>query len=281
MKFTVKYFSFFNQLKILQYISMSHDVDWRRQGAPLEHIFARKERFPDVVIEEAHTKNPYYNIPEYMELEEKHNIRSTFFFRTLYENGDYRDYENDIKALDKQGWEIGLHCDPSSINDFTRMKIEKEKLEEFTNHPIYGNRSHYLAFSEKLPIILKQLEFVYDSSYKKSKDKIENDEIGFNTLNGIIEFPVTIMDAYLFTYMHIEEDKIVDLFRHTLNRARKQNSEFNVITVIWHDNVLKMRGGRAYGKILDYLSTQEDVKVCRAIDLANTITNMKNNHEKS
>ncbi|MDQ4072808.1 MAG: hypothetical protein M3162_00750 [Thermoproteota archaeon] len=259
---------------------MSHDVDWRRQGAPLEHIVARKERFPHAVIEEAHIKNPYYNIPEYMELEEKHNIRSTFFFRTSYENGDYRDYENDIKALVRHGWEIGLHCDPSSINDFTRMKTEKEKLEELTRHPVYGNRSHYLAFSEKLPIILKELGFIYDSSYKKSKDKIEEDEIGFNTLNGIIEFPVTIMDAYLFTYMHIEEGKIVDLFRHTLNRARKQNSEFNVITVIWHDNVLKMRGGRAYEKILGYLSTQEDVKVCRAIDLANIITNMNNNHEK-
>jgi peptidoglycan/xylan/chitin deacetylase (PgdA/CDA1 family) len=265
----------------LQYISLSHDVDWRRQGPPLEHIIARKERFSQAVIEEAHVKNPYYNIPEYMELEEKHNIRSTFFFRTLYENGDYRDYENDIKSLDRHGWEIGLHCDPSSINEVTKMRMEKEKLEQFIKHPVYGNRSHYLAFSEKLPIILKELGFVYDSSYKKSKDKIENDEIGFSTINGIIEFPVTIMDAYLFTYMHIGEDKIVDLFRHTLNRARNQNSEFNVITVIWHDNVLKMRGGRTYGSILDYLSTQDDVKVCRAIDIANTITNLNKNQEKN
>jgi len=41
---------------------MSHDVDWRRQGAPADHIVARKERFDPETIKEIHVKNPYYNI---------------------------------------------------------------------------------------------------------------------------------------------------------------------------------------------------------------------------
>jgi peptidoglycan/xylan/chitin deacetylase (PgdA/CDA1 family) len=41
-----------------------------------------------------------------MEIEEKYNTKSTFFFRTQYENGDYRDYHDDIKKLKKEGWEI-------------------------------------------------------------------------------------------------------------------------------------------------------------------------------
>ena len=250
---------------------MSHDVDWRRQGAPVDHIIARKERFDPKIVQNAHIKNPYYNLPDYMHLEEKYNIRSTFFFRTIYENGNYQDYEDDIRALYEGDWEIGLHCDPLSINDLAKIQDEKEKLEELTRYPIKANRSHYLAFSKKLPTILNSLGFIYDSSYRKSKDKIDKEEMGYNILDGIIEFPVTLMDAYLFTYMNIQEDKIVDIFRHTLDYAKNQNKEFNVITVIWHDNVLKMKGGRAYENILEYLSSQEDTVITRGIDLANLI----------
>ena len=58
---------------------MSHDVDWRKQGASIEHIFTRKERFDKETLEKASIKNPYYNIPDIMNLEDKFGIRSTFF----------------------------------------------------------------------------------------------------------------------------------------------------------------------------------------------------------
>ena len=254
---------------------MSHDVDWRRQGAPIDHIISRKDRFDPKIIQDIKIKNPYYNIPDYMYLEEKYNIRSTFFFRTTYENGNYMDYEEDIKTLYKGGWEIGLHCDPNSINDYAKITNEKKKLEEITKSSIKANRSHYLAFSNKLPSILKNLGFLYDSSYKKSKDKIDKEDMGYKIIDDIIEFPVTLMDAYIFTYMHIHEDKIISLFRDTLDYAKKQNNEFNIVTVIWHDNVLKMKGGRAYEKILEFLCTQEKVRIKRGVDLANIILENK------
>ncbi|MGN6709005.1 MAG: hypothetical protein ACTHKF_06615, partial [Candidatus Nitrosocosmicus sp.] len=140
-----------------------------------------------------------------------------------------------------------------------------------TKNSIKANRSHYLNFNNKLPSILKSLGFLYDSSYKNSKDKITKEDTGFKILDGIVEFPVTLMDAYIFTYMNIKEDKIVSLFRDAISFASKQNNEFNIITVIWHDNVLKMRGGRIYEQILGFLSTQEKVMVKKGIDLANII----------
>ena len=96
----------------MQYIFLSHDVDWRRQGPPVEHILERKNRFDSAIFANTKPKNLYRNIPEYMELEEKFGIRSTFFFRTLYENGNVDDYEDDILTLQDGGWEIGLHTDP-------------------------------------------------------------------------------------------------------------------------------------------------------------------------
>ena len=63
----------------MQYIFLSHDVDWRKQGHPLEHILSRKDRFEPELFEKTEPKDLYRNIPDYMEIEEKFDIRSTFF----------------------------------------------------------------------------------------------------------------------------------------------------------------------------------------------------------
>ena len=250
----------------MQYIFLSHDVDWRRQGPPVKHILERKDRFDSEIFTNTKPENLYRNIPEYMELEEKFGIRSTFFFRTLYEDGDVDDYEDDILALQEGRWEIGLHTDPHSVNDIEKIKQEKEKLESLTKKPIIGNRVHFLNYNLELPKKLKELEFLYDSSLRHSKDKIDEKEMGYSKIAELIEFPVTLMDAYLFTHMKIEEKKIVSEFQKALDVGRNLSEE-NIISVIWHDNILKMKGGRVYGEILEFLTSQEDVKILSGKEL--------------
>ncbi len=250
----------------MQYIFLSHDVDWRRNGPSVEHILKRKERFERELFEKTKLEDLYRNIPEYMEIEEKFDIRSTFFFRTFYENGDVLDYEDDIKQLQKSNWEIGLHTDPSSIDDLDKISLEKEKLESITGKQIIGNRVHFLNYNPELPNKLEKLGFNYDSSLRHSKDRIDEKEMGYSRIHGIIEFPVTLMDAYLFTYMKIREEKIISEFQKTLDLGRSL-SENNVISIIWHDNVLKMKGGRMYKQILEFLTSQDDVEIKRGIDL--------------
>ena len=250
----------------MQYIFLSHDVDWRLQGPPIEHILERKDRFEQELFENTKPENLYRNIPEYMEIEEKFDVRSTFFFRTFYENGNLLDYEDDIKQLQKLDWEIGLHTDPSSINDLDKIRLEKEKLESISGKQIIGNRVHYLNYNSELPEKLEKLGFSYDSSLRHSKNIIDEKEMGYSRINGIIEFPVTLMDAYLFTHMKIQEDGIIPEFQKTLDLGRSL-SENNVISVIWHDNVLKMKGGRMYKQILEFLTSQDDVEIKRGIDL--------------
>ena len=250
----------------MQYIFLSHDVDWRRQGPSIEHILSRKDRFDVELFEKTKLEDLYRNIPEYMEIEEKFDIRSTFFFRTFYENGDVLDYEDDIKQLQKSNWEIGLHTDPSSIDDLDKIRLEKKKLESIIGKQIIGNRVHFLNYNPELPNKLEKLGFSYDSSLRYSKDRIDEKEMGYSRIHGIIEFPVTLMDAYLFTYMKIREEKIVSEFQKTLDLGRSL-SENNVISVIWHENVLKMKGGRMYGQILEFLTSQDDVEIKCGIDL--------------
>lgn len=255
----------------MQYIFLSHDVDWRKQGAPEKHILARKNRFDESVLKNIKNSNPYYNIPEYMEIEEKYNVRSTFFFRTMYENGNYLDYADDMKTLTKGGWEIGLHSDPSSRGSLEKISKEKAMIEKLVGTKIVGNRFHYLGFDDKTSSILQDLGFVYDSTMKKSKDNIVSEDFGHTVIDRLVEFPITLMDAYIFTYMKLSEDEIIPLFVKTLKHGRSINNDFNIITVLWHDNVLKMNGGRMYAKILEFLVSQDDVRICRGIDLAKKV----------
>jgi len=252
----------------MQLVFLSHDVDWDFNGPPKDHILKIKNRFDEKLFQTTPINKLYRNFSEYMEIEEKYETKSTFFFRTQYENGDYRDYYDDIKKLNKEGWEIGLHTDPSSVNEILEIKREKENLEKILGSKIYGNRVHYLSNDEKLLEKLSKLGFIYDSSFKKTKDAITVEDMGYQQINEIIEFPVTLMDAYLFTYMKISEDKIIKTVEKTLNSCRKLNLEFNVMSILWHDNVLKMKGGRMYSKILEFLSSQDDVKLVNGIDLA-------------
>jgi hypothetical protein len=48
----------------------------------------------------------------------------------------------------------------------------------------------------------------------------------------------------------------------------------DIVTVIWHENVLKMTGGRMYPSILQYLTSRDDVTICRGIDLAKMINQL-------
>ena len=250
----------------MQYIFLSHDVDWRLKGPSVEHILERKDRFELELFEKTKPEDLYRNIPDYMEIEEKFDVRSTFFFRTFYENGDVLDYENDIEQLQKSNWEIGLHTDPSSIDDLDKIRLEKEKLESITGKQIVGNRVHYLNYNSGLLEKLEKLGFSYDSSLRYSKDRIDEKEMGYSRIHGIVEFPVTLMDAYLFTHMKIKEEKIISEFQKTLDLGRSI-SENNVISVLWHDNVLKMKGGRMYKQILEFLTSQDDVEIKSGIDL--------------
>ena len=207
-----------------------------------------------------------------MAIEDKYGVKSTFFFRTIYEDGSLNDYEDDIRCLINGGWEIGLHSDPKSVNSLEKLGDEKKQLELITKHPITANRVHYLCNDSRLASKLQSLGFVYDSSVKKFKDRITKDDLGFYKVGNLIQFPISLMDAYLFTYMKINESQLVALFEKTLDQCKKMKKD--IVTLIWHENVLKMTGGRMYPSILQYLTSRDDVTICRGIDLAKMINQL-------
>lgn len=261
------------------YVFLSHDVDWPKQGPGVNHILARKSRFPEDIIQKVLKKgyNPYYNIPEIMSAEEAAGIRSTFFFRPLYDDGtDVHCYKDDIADLIKGGWEVGVHL--NSANTAEEIKKQKKMIEKIIGGRAAGCRVHYLRVNEESFENIAKAGFLYDSSLVYSKDRIDPRNMGYTTKNSLIIFPITLMDAYMFTYMKIKEEEVLKVVEDALNKALNEN--IDIITILWHTGSVQMKGGRAFFKLAEFLASRDYVEVIRGIDAYKLVTERIQNERK-
>jgi len=259
-------------------VLLSHDVDWGKAGPSISHIMARKERFDEDILEKCRSVNLYYNFHEYMEMEDKFHIRSTFFFRTYVKESIHpppsyhaEEYRAEIRSLLRGGWEVGLHLDPTSYASKDKIREEKEALENVTGQPVCGNRVHYTMNNEILHTNLQQLSFKYDASAKTTREKIVDEDFGYFRRNKLVVFPITVMDALTFAYIAKKEDQVVDVVRQAVNRCRELPKDKRILTIIWHDCALKMKKGRCYPEVLKYLASLREVEIVRGIDLVERI----------
>lgn len=244
-------------------VILTHDIDYPPQGPGLEHILARRDRFSEEVISKVIGEgyNPYFGIPDLISFEEDYGFKSTFFFRSIYDDGTIvKAYEDVLRELNRGGWEVSLHINNS--RSLEAILMEKKILEDVLGLNVYGSRVHKLDINiEELPMLVKA-GFKYDSSITFNKYDVDAKNSGFFDAGGIIEFPITIMDAYLFTYMKASEDKVLSYIDRALNIGLNSG----LITILWHDCSIKMKGGRVYPKILELLQSKDSVEVVRMMD---------------
>lgn len=246
-------------------VLLSHDVDWAKNEPSQNHILNRRNRFSEEDINKVlqSSFNPYNNIDKLIEIEERLGVRSTFFFRAYYNNGtDAECYAEEIKSLVKEKWEIGVHFNGNSLSD---MLSERRIIDKLSGVTSVGCRKHNLSIFPKYYNYLEYMKFKYDSSIIYSKNKIDDRNLLPFRINKINVYPITIMDAYIFTYMHLYEKQIISLIEKTLKNARTINN--SIVTLLWHDASLRMIGGRIYPEVLEYITSQDDVEVKRGIDL--------------
>jgi peptidoglycan/xylan/chitin deacetylase (PgdA/CDA1 family) len=245
---------------------LTHDVDWPLNGPGKAHVLARKERFPPEVISKVANENfnPYYGIPTIMEIEEKFGIRSTFFFRPKYDDGnEVSQYRETIRALICGGWEVGLHCNNTA--SLEQVAKEKASVEKAAGQVVFGSRVHYLKVMENSFENLAKAGIKYDSSLSFNKEKIDLKNTGFLEKSGLIVFPITFMDAYLFTYMGLTEESIVPFMVKTIEELFAQGA--HMLTLLWHDNAVMMRGGRAYAELIKQLANApKEIKFLKGIE---------------
>ena len=246
-------------------VILTHDVDWPLHGPGATHVLARKDRFAPEIIRRVEQEgfNPYFGIPTVTEIEEKFGVRSTFLFRPRYDDGsEVFEYTCIMRDLISGGWEVGLHCNRTQTPQ--EVQSEKASVEAAAGKPVLGTRVHYLNVCENTFGNLAAAGVKYDSSLSFNKQQIDVRNTGWVDKEGLTIFPVTFMDAYMFTYMGLTEETIVPFMVNSINNLAEGG--VGLVTLLWHDNSVMMKGGRAYAELVKQLTAMPNILLLRGID---------------
>ena len=232
------------------YICLTHDVDTVFRS--IREVFARRNRFSKIGILKHlfRIDNLYNNIYKICEIEDTYKLRSTFFIPVnLF---PLERISNEIKYLREGGWEIGFHSVIENIQPFSIIKMSLEFLEEEFSLKIYGVRSHYLRVSSDVIRMYLKLGLIYDSSYRV--ESLETNGV-LKLPEGLWEFPIAIMDADVFGRLMLSEEKAWKYITAKIEKLIKNG--YKVITILFHQESFRMKGGRLYSKLLDWLWERE------------------------
>jgi hypothetical protein len=236
---------------------LTHDAD--SITMPLSHVLSRRVRFSakDILLAAIGLRNPYDNISHVVSLERQRNLRSSFYF--LSGTYDLRPRAGQLASLQKLGWDIGLHGDFGTHDSAEKMREAVTKIKATTGIPPLGVRQHYLQFDfGSTWKIMENAGFVYDSTVGN------RDKIGFrvglcNPFHPpdenwkplrLLELPLVLMDTTLWGYLKRSEAEGMGDFQSLKQSVEGVNGLF---TILWHQEVMRMKGGRIYPALLDLL----------------------------
>ncbi|UGV42000.1 polysaccharide deacetylase family protein [Methanococcoides orientis] len=212
-------------------------------------------------------QSPYINFRRIMDLEDKYDAKSSFYFIATEKDPirfryNVEDVENELAFISDNGWEVGLHGGYYSYNDLDEILKEKQRIESVLGKNIIGYRNHYLRF--KTPDsweLLSKAGFKYDTTFGYT------DMVGFrngmchpfkpynrneNKGIAILEIPLVVMDGTLFDVANSFEDAW-GCVKQLIDIVEKYNG---VITLLWHNNAFncsfRTNWSNLYEKILKY-----------------------------
>ena len=264
-------------------VCLTHDVDEIKKSYqwityPLRFAVKRDikglcDQFSSL-MQKAGGKEPFWTFKNVMELEDKLDVRSSFFFlnetgkvklldRKTWRHSGRRYSFNDprvsnvIKELHSKGWDVGLHGSFYSHDDPEKIRVEKEALEDVLGCKVLGIRQHNLNLT------------VPETWLHHEKAGLKYDTtLGFNRCIGfrwgtcfpfrpfyarenraldILEIPLVIEDLPFFRY----EDPWEEGMAVTAEVERAGGA----VTLLWHHSVFNEREfpgwGASYKRIIE------------------------------
>ena len=240
---------------------LTHDVDNLEHSR--RHILSTRKRFTtrDLILGLLGLRSPYRNIGLVAGEESKRGFRSSFFLLTS--NYSLGDLVPSIAPLKENGWEVGLHGDFGTHDSLEKMREAVEKFRTATGSSPPGVREHYLRFDfEKTWQIMESVGFTYDTSVGARESL--GFPLGFSTpfhppahdwsSMRILEIPLVLMDTTLWGYLKLKEEKGMAEVERVIEKVREVGGLF---TLLWHQEAIRMRGGRLYSRILEKLTSME------------------------
>ncbi len=242
-------------------IVLTHDVDSVRK--PVSHVLRvwRRFRTVDLIKHLLHLTNLYNNIEDLMRIEDSCGVRSTIFFPvSLFSIEEVLDL---VRTLQRGGWEIGLHVVIEPIQTVALVRQQYDLFTFVTGVRPLGVRSHYLIFRRELVPIYRELGIVYDSTLRVEESK------SFDpfSLDDLIELPIAVMDADLFGRYRLSEEVALRYIYRRIEEAKDVGAKY--FTILFHQESLRMRGGRIYSRLIKELSQR--FSIVRCIDVVKEV----------
>lgn len=238
-------------------VCLTHDVD--NISRPLSHIISVRNRFraSDFLLAFLGLKSLYNNISLVADEEKERGFRSSYYFLTA--NYSLRNLASSLAKLEGGGWEVGLHGDFGTHDSAEGMNRAINRFKGETTIVPLGVREHFLRFDfEKTWEIMDKAGLDYDTTVGFA------DRLGFPLglctpfhppdkewrPMRLLELPLVLMDATLWGYLKRDEKDGASDVESMLARVERVNGLF---TLLWHQEAVRMKGGRLYTSILDEL----------------------------
>jgi len=191
-------------------------------------------------------------IKELVSFNEKYSIPSNFFFGMR--NALSLSYASTraapiIRELVDHGAFVGLHG--IGYNNFSKLKQEKDRLDSILGYESIGIRNHYLRQDEATKDLMKKCGFAFDSTDSGLGSSYE-------LANGLIEFPISIMDVNVIT----QNRRLVDIQEETyslLDLAIDNDQDYFVINFhdLYFDKVAYPIHFSWYVGLIEYLAAKD------------------------
>jgi len=155
-----------------------------------------------------------------------------------------------------EGWDVGLHGDFGTHDSAEKMNEAMSRFATGLGFRPTGLREHYLRFDFAMSWqVMENAGFSYDTTVGT------NDRLGFKlglaspfhppdgswVPMNLLEVPLVLMDTTLWGYLkRSEEDGLADSMKII---AEVEGVE-GLLTLLWHQEAVRMRGGRLYWRLL-------------------------------
>jgi hypothetical protein len=235
-------------------VCLTHDVD--NISRPMEHILKVRDRFSKKDLEKAQKGllSLYDNIELIAEKEADSGFHSSFYF--LSSNYPLDQVKVTARKLHRRGWEMGLHGDFGTYDSLVEMRKAVRRFTDGIGLKPRGLREHYLKFDfAKSWRVMEGAGFDYDTTVGN------NDKLGFRLGLAtpfhppdekwgpmrMLELPLSLMDTTLWGYLKKSEEEGLHDVTDFMHMVRDVEGLF---TLLWHQEAVRMRGGRVYWRIL-------------------------------
>jgi peptidoglycan/xylan/chitin deacetylase (PgdA/CDA1 family) len=268
-------------------VALTHDVDnlkkyslFRNMKALLKGLIGKDNSVSKgikLLLQSMFTQthsDPYWSFDDFMKLESEFGFKSSFYFISCPSNHRYdvfynlnRDLRKQIRVLEQEGWEIGLHGSFDSFDNSNMLMKEKRMLEQALGRSTLGVRQHYLRFCvEKTLLAQEEAGFIYDTTLGY------NEHIGFRSgiatpffpfdvqrrkKYNLLELPLAVMDGSLFEFQHLSPNEALCQVKKIINRVE---SVGGLLVILWHTKAKDEHDcpgwWQVYRQILEYLYTK-------------------------